>query len=125
MSLPSDRRVLVTGSRTWTNVAAIEQALRMLAVRLPGATLVSGACPTGADAIAEQAWNAIGLPVERHPADWDQYGKLAGFIRNTRMVALGADVCVAFIAGNSRGASMTAGLAERAGIPTHRYTSQG
>ena len=77
------RRVLVTGSRTWTDEAAIAAALRQ---HWDGAAvLVSGACPRGADAIAERLWTAWGGQVERHPADWAS-GRDAGMRRNAAMV---------------------------------------
>ncbi len=115
------RRVLVTGSRDWTDLATLQAAL----AKVWGdgsAVLVSGACPRGADRLAEGLWSSWGGRVERHRADWDREGRAAGFRRNARMVATGADVCVAFIKGGSRGASHTARLAQAAGIPTHRYT---
>lgn len=122
----SDYRVLVTGSRTWTNVAFISDVLdEVLAPRLTGFTLVHGAAHKGADYIAMQ-WAASRTPkglitLEPHPADWKANRKGAGPIRNAEMVALGADVCLAFIRTYSRGATHCASLAEKAGIETRIY----
>ena len=120
---PARFRVLVTGSRNWTDKTAILRALREHA-NVRGLVVVHGACPTGADFLADQLAREHGVPVERHPADWRGHGRAGGFIRNAQMVRLGADVCLAFIRNCSRGASNTAKLAEDAGIPTFRYTME-
>lgn len=123
-------RILITGSRTWTDEDAISRAIFGVAQygTKPGflnycqdITVVSGACPKGADAMAEQIAESAGMNVERHPADWNTHGKRAGFLRNAEMVALGADVCLAFIKNGSKGATHTANLAEKAGIKTLRF----
>lgn len=121
-------RVLVTGSRDWLSELTVEGALATAVYQQVPAVIVHGACPTGADAIAARwtrSHRVIGLSEEAHPALWQWHGKAAGPRRNALMVGLGADVCLAFIRNDSRGASHCALLAERAGIPVRRYTEGG
>jgi hypothetical protein len=114
-------RVLITGSRTWTDARVIRAALTRH--YRPGIVLVSGACPRGADAIAEAAGASSAARSSATLPSGIGYGRSAGFRRNAEIVRLGASVCVAFIRDGSRGASHTAQLAEQAGIPVGRYTA--
>ena len=34
--------------------------------------------------------------VEPHPADWNEHGKRAGYLRNIEMAEAGADLCIVF-----------------------------
>jgi hypothetical protein len=118
-----NKRLLVTGSRDWDDADTIMQELTTAWINLGmgEVTLVSGNCPTGADKIAEDYWRRSKFgPVEKHPADWEKHGKRAGFIRNSEMAKLGADLCVAFVKDNSKGTVMMAKLAEKAGITVMR-----
>jgi hypothetical protein len=116
---PRYRRVLITGSRTWTDVALIRRELAK--VWHPACVLVSGACPRGADNLCEGVWMGWGGCVEQHPADWDKYGRAAGYRRNAVMAHLGADICLAFVRDNSPGTTAMINLAMRANIPVRRY----
>jgi hypothetical protein len=133
------QRLLVTGSRDWDRSDVIWAALTAavsyppLADDLTSVVLVSGACPTGADAIAEEIWTLWGRPVERHPAQWRTadgvVDKGAGFRRNADMVKSldpRYDTCLVFSKGQSRGTAHTMGLAHAAGITTiiHVYEEQ-
>jgi hypothetical protein len=66
-------RLLVTGPRTWDDVAIIEHALAVILDRHPeGVLLVHAACPRGADVIAAAyAARTPGYHTEEHPADWE------------------------------------------------------
>ncbi|OEU86133.1 hypothetical protein DB35_09955 [Streptomyces abyssalis] len=134
------RRVLVTGSRSWEDGRQTADALReawseALQDGADSILVVHGACPHGADREAADWCLSNGVPDEPHPADWEKDGSDAGYIRNQRMVAAGADVCLVFIAPcasgkcrrpkphNSHDANACAELAKDAGIPVRRWTS--
>ncbi|MGW0245098.1 SLOG family protein [Nocardia goodfellowii] len=124
------RVVLVTGARIFTDWRSLHEALdRQLDIAIfDGMKLIvrHGDCPRGADRIARN-WCAsfAGIYVEeqRRPADWNQHGKAAGFIRNTGMVHEHPkpDVCLAFLSGPSRGTRHCIGEAEKAGIPVIKH----
>lgn len=121
-------RVLVTGSRDWSDAVVLSWALTRTAIdpetRLlrPDLVVVHGDCPTGADAMAQSFCEFLGVPTERHPADWSKYGRGAGPIRNQEMVDLGADLCLAFPLPGSRGTANCMKLARAAGIPVFECT---
>lgn len=117
-------RVLVTGSRDWQDREVIAGVLMEICMdHHSHRVIVIHGAARGADEFADEAAHEFWMATEPHPADWNTHGKRAGFIRNAQMVALGADICLAFIRNGSRGATHCAGLAEKAGIPVRRFTS--
>jgi len=122
-------RVIVTGSRTWTNKATIWGALWGALLVSGQLTVVHGDCLDGADAIAKSwcdSYKEYGVIEEPHPANWDLYGKPAGFIRNREMADLGADYCLAFIGpGPSKGTRHMVKKATKAGIRVLTYDQLG
>jgi len=116
-------RVLVTGSRTWTNEGLVAAALAAIEAHAWSPTLVHGGAGRGLDRIARDWAAGRGTwTIESHSAEWDKHGRRAGVIRNAEMVRDGADLCVAFIHNGSPGATHCAAAAEKAGIPTWRFT---
>jgi hypothetical protein len=117
------RRLLITGSQFWRRRDVIDRALMRAIDELAtnDVVIISGACPTGADAMCEEWAERNRWPVERHPADWELLGKRAGMMRNGEMVKAGADLCVGFIRNRSPGATTTVLLAVRAGIAVRTY----
>lgn len=93
------RRVIVCGSRGWTDRGRISDRLALL----PDDTVVVHGAARGADRIAHQEAQKLGLLVEPHPADWDRLGKRAGFVRNEEMAEAGASLCIGFWDGRSTG----------------------
>lgn len=130
-------RILVTGSRSWDDAGTIRAALDAVAFGAEQAgymrlVIVHGACPTGADAIADmwvRTWPVAELSVtaERHPALWQREGRAAGILRNQRMVNTRPDLVLAFIRDDSPGATHCAECASEAGIPMRvwHYGEQG
>lgn len=77
-------------------------------------------CAPGADTAAAE-WAVLNeIAIDPHPADWDRYGKRAGFIRNTEMLAMKPDIVIAFPGG--RGTAMMVDIAKSARVRVIRFT---
>lgn len=86
-------RVLVCGSRLWTDRLAVKAQLSALGTGPH--TIIHGAA-AGADKIAGDVAREYGWTVEEFPAQWSRYGKAAGMIRNREMLDTKPDVVLAF-----------------------------
>ncbi len=99
-------RVLIAGSRDYPNLFEVSAYVRDLPV---GDTVIVGGA-RGVDTAAEEAAETrpdLGLAV--YVADWDTYGRAAGYRRNAEMVKH-ADRVVVFWDGQSRGSKHTIDL---------------
>lgn len=78
-------RILVCGSRTWSDYEYIYTHLKH-AKDFRGANELVHGDARGADRLAGKSGKDLGYTVIPVPADWDKYGKKAGPIRNQRML---------------------------------------
>lgn len=104
-------RVIVAGSRGFNNYGLLCEKLDRLLSRQGNVVIVSGTA-RGADLLGERYAEERGYVINRFPADWDTYGKRAGYLRNKEM-AENADGLVAFWDGKSRGTKHMIELAEK------------
>ena len=98
-------RVLICGSRNWSNYDIILQTLadECIACSDNIEVVIEGEC-RGADLLGRRAAEELGIPVLQFPADWKKYGKWAGYKRNRQMLVEGRpDIVLAFQIGQSQG----------------------
>jgi len=129
-------RILVTGSRRFTDAHLMSRALISATVGRDGPITVVHGAASGADELADVLVPMLGphVSLERWPADWNgpcriicipghrrtgpkgEYCPAAGSYRNQQMVDAGADVCLAFPLGEARGTHDCMARARAAGI---------
>jgi SLOG family YspA-like protein len=107
-------RILVTVSRTWSDISTMREVLEKVYASHPDGVLVHGDCPRG-DRLAAKIWKSLGGADEPWPADWSR-GRGSGFQRNAAMVESNPSLVLAFIRGQSRGATHCFNLAKGAGL---------
>jgi predicted Rossmann fold nucleotide-binding protein DprA/Smf involved in DNA uptake len=100
----------IVGSRDFDNYKVLRNIIRTHFITWDIDNIVSGGAK-GADTLAEQYADEFGINKIILPADWDKYGKRAGFIRN-RDIWNNSDVVVAFWDGESKGTKHSFDLAK-------------
>jgi hypothetical protein len=108
-------KVIVAGSRNFSNYELLRDTLdRLLQNKLPNVTIVSGTA-NGADTLGEKYAVERNLELVEFPANWDKFGKSAGYRRNVEMADF-SDGCVVFWDGVSKGTKHMIDIAEKKGL---------
>jgi len=96
-------KIVIFGSRNFDNYELLKKVCDRIIKKLKPdtVTIISGTA-RGADTLGERYANERGYDLERYPAEWDRYGKSAGYRRNEKMAKI-ADVGIGFWDGRSKG----------------------
>ena len=106
-------KVAVVGSRDFDDfdyLSAILDCTR----NLPGIDLIISGGARGADRLAEQYAKQHTIPIKIFYAEWDKYGKSAGYRRNIDIINE-AEMVIAFWDGKSKGTKHSIDLAKKQG----------
>lgn len=110
-------KIAVSGSRHFHDYTFVSGFLDAFIAKVSrngrAVELVSGGA-SGVDTLAERYAEERGYPLHRFPADWKQFGRAAGPIRNKQM-AEESDILVAFLSPNSRGTANMINQMNKAG----------
>lgn len=104
-------RLIVAGSRNFKDYNLLKSKLDHLLKDTSEVEIVSGTA-NGADKLGERYAKENNYPVKQFPADWDAYGKAAGYKRNKQMAEY-ATHCVCFWDGVSKGTKSMIELAKQ------------
>lgn len=117
----SDRyRVLVTGSRNLTDYELVKQWILYAIPEewLPEDVDIIHGDARGADRLAGKVAHEFGMLERAFPADWDKYGKAAGYQRNSFLLEQEPDVVVGFPLPGAKGTWDMLKKAVDAGVET-------
>lgn len=113
-------RTIVAGSRDGVTYQMVVDAINEAPFRDRISAVVCGDA-RGAD-LHGAAWaRQKGLPVAHYPADWQGYGRGAGYIRNRKM-AHEADALIAVHCDGSKGTAHMIAEARKCGLPVFVVT---
>lgn len=115
-------RVLVCGGRDFTDRACIELHLNAVDRTRGVAEVITGGA-RGADLLAHEWANRMGVKATMMVADWETHGRSAGAIRNVRMLKeTKPDMVLAFPGG--KGTAHMVKIAHAANVPVLEIKKQ-
>ncbi len=107
-------KVIIAGSRDFNDYRRLKMVCDFYLQNETDIEVVSGTAK-GADKLGEQYAKELDYKLTQFPANWDEYGRAAGFKRNLEMANY-ADCLIAFWDGESKGTKMMIELAEQKGL---------
>jgi len=108
-----DMKLAIIGSRTFNDYNLLVSTLEQYK---PKITLVVSGAAKGADSLGEKWAIKNNIKTLIFPADWEKYGKRAGFIRNEDIIK-NCDCVIAFWDRISKGTAKSLSLCEKYNKP--------
>ena len=102
----------VCGGRDYLDRERVFHTLDRVHAKRPITTLVQGCCPTGADAYAVEWAKDRGVRCYGFEANWQEFGRRAGPLRNQQMIDFGLDGLIAFPGGRGTADMLRRALAQ-------------
>lgn len=117
-------RVIIAGGRDFSDYEYLKTTMDYLLQNKSDIVIVSGMA-RGADTLGVRYAQERGYPLMRFPAQWEKFGRAAGYKRNVEM-ADNADALVVFWDGQSRGTKNMIEIAAKRQMPVRikRYKKQ-
>lgn len=125
-------RIIVAGSRDFRNYQLLSDTIMEFLADKDDSDIVDNpsyvkfisGTARGADILGEQFAYTYGYDIVRFPADWDNLGKKAGYVRNAEMAKFAVEdgnygVLIAFWDGKSKGTKYMIDLAKKYGLEVH------
>lgn len=119
-------KVIIAGGRDFNNYSLLEKEVDKLLAGITDIEIVSGAA-RGADNLGVVYARQHGHKLKTFLANWELYGKSAGFARNGDMAAYAKDgMLIAFWDGKSSGTRHMINIAKSTGLTVHvfNYTKE-
>ena len=110
-------KVIIAGSREGFSLEGVYKAWDQSGLGM--SEVVSGTA-RGVDRLGEEFATKEGIKITRFPANWDSFGKSAGYRRNAEMATY-ADALIALWDGHSRGTKHMIDLATKEGLVVFIY----
>ena len=99
-------RLAIIGSRTFDDYGLLSRTIFDYLAPIDSTTYIISGGAKGADALGERFAYRNNAKLTVYRAEWDKYGKSAGFLRNQTIVN-NCDMIVAFWDGKSKGTADT------------------
>lgn len=117
-------RLIIAGGRDFNGYDMLDAAMSDKGYNFENCIVISGTA-RGADKLGEEYANTHNLRLVRCPAEWNKYGKSAGYKRNALMADIATHL-LAFWDGNSRGTKHMIDLATSKGLEVTvvKYTNE-
>lgn len=118
-------KVIIAGSRTFQDFDLLCEKMDFFLQAINDDVEVVCGMAAGADLLGKKYAEQRGYHVREFPAQWDTYGKRAGYLRNAEMAEY-ANACIVFWDGQSKGSKHMIDTAKKNKLPVRvvRYDSE-